>query len=360
MPYSNIDKSSKYFNTKLYTGNGSTTQSITGVGFQPDFSWVKNRSNGTAWNRLVDVIRGATKTLYSNSTNAESTTDSNGYIASFDSDGLTVNLGSSGTGTGTNSSGDNFVTWNWLASNTTVSNTSGTISSTVSANTTSGFSIVSWTGNSSAGSTIGHGLGVAPAMIITKVRSRADNWVVYHKSLPVTEYIMLNLSSASQTDNEVVYYDTRPTSSVFTVGANGIINGSTHTYIAYCFAEVKGFSKFGSYTGNGSTNGTFVYTGFTPAFVLVKNTTQASSWILFDNKRSSSGGSNAIGYSLKPNVSNSEDTGAGNILDFVSNGFKIRSDGVYEDTNGSGQSIIYMAFASNPFVSSKGIAVTAR
>lgn len=357
MPYSVVDKPSKYFNTLTWTGTGSSSgRSFTGVGFKPDLVWQKVR--GTTYGHwIADAIRGSGKRLATNTTNAEESNSIYGYLTTFDTDGFTTVAGSTDN-TGWNETSQTYVSWNWLGANTTASNTSGTITSTVSANTTSGFSIVSYTGTG-ANATVGHGLGAVPKMYMVKCRSTTGDWRVYTATTGNTGVLFLNDTSGTVTQANM-WNSTTPTSSVFSLGTNANGNSSGATYIAYCFAEVKGFSKFGSYTGNGSTNGTFVYTGFTPAFLLVKNTTQISSWILFDNKRSSSGGSNAIGYSLKPNVSNAEDTGAGNILDFVSNGFKIRSDGVYEDTNGSGQNIIYMAFASNPFVSSKGVAVTAR
>jgi len=345
---SQINKPSEYFNTKLYSGN-SSTQSITGVGFQPDWTWIKYRNDGTYGHDLYDAVRGATKTLNSNNTNAEYT--SADRLTLFDSDGFSL-----GSNASVNNSGGNYVAWNWLAGGTGVSNTDGSITSTVSANTTSGFSIVSYTGNGSAGSTIGHGLGVAPAMIITKVRSTSNNWMVYHKSLPITEYLIMNSTVASQTDNEVVYYDTAPSSSVFTIGNNGVVNGSGSTYIAYCFAEKKGFSKFGSYTGNGSADGTFVYTGFKPAFVIFKNTTTANrQWYLMDNKRNTYNVANIV---LAPNQANDESWwGTGNNIDFLSNGIKIRSN---SDINNSGDNFIYMAFAENPLVGTNNIPTTAR
>ena len=238
-----------------------------------------------------------------------------------------------------------------------VANTDGSINSTVSANTTSGFSIVSWSGNSTAGATIGHGLGVAPKMIIVKDRDGADSWVVYHNSLAITEYLILNSTSAALTDNEVIFYDTDPTSSVFTVGAHNTVNQSGHNYIAYCFAEKQGYSKFGSYTGNGSaSSGTFVYTGFKPAWVMVKNTVNnARNWTIIDNKRNPF---NPEDEWLYANASDSTFDASSFPTDFVSNGFKIRNTGSYFNT--SGENYIYMAFAENPFVTSTGVCATAR
>jgi hypothetical protein len=344
MAYTTIKKPSDYFNTKLYSGDGNTTQAITGVGFQPDFTWLKNRSEGTGWHRLSDGVRGVTKILYSNATNAEVTTDANGYIASFDSDGLTVNLGSSGTGTGTNSSGDNFVTWNWLADNTSgSSNTDGDITSTVSANTTSGFSIVSYTGNGTGGATVGHGLGIKPKIVFYKRRDTTSDWTCLQDIEGSLKYGYLNTTAAFSNAGE-----TTPTSSLLYLSSGSDTNASGGTYIAYCFAEKQGYSKFGSYTGNGSTDGTFVYTGFKPAWLIVKQTNASGEgWYMWDNKRSSSGGANENDRYLIASASNADGT-LGVDCDFLSNGFKHRYTG--SASNGSGASYIYMAFAEEPLV----------
>ena len=348
MSYTNgLDKPSDYFNTKLYVGDGTTSNAITGVGFQPDWVWTKNRTNARG-HGLFDSVRGADKWLQSNNNLAEQL-EGEGYgVLSFDTDGFTV-----GNGTGTNESGSNMVAWNWLASNTTASNTDGSITSTVSANTTSGFSIVSYTGTG-ANATIGHGLGVAPKMIITKARGTTNNWGTYHESLGNTDAVFLNLTNA--TDTASTYWNnTSPTSSVFSVGSAAGTNPSA-TMIAYCFAEKKGFSKFGSYTGNGSTDGTFVYTGMSPSFVLLKETSNANNWMLFDNKRSSF---NLRDDFISPDIADAEYTGnANNRLDMLSNGFKIRGTG--SATNRSGSNFIYMAFAESPFTTSTGIPTTAR
>jgi len=344
MAYTTIDKPSSYFNTKLYTGTGSSLAN-TGVGFQPDWVWIKGRSGATD-HGLYDAVRGVQKDLVSNATSAE-TTQTTGLTA-FGSDGFTV-----GALAKLNTSSATYVAWNWLGANTTVSNTSGSITSTVSANTTSGFSIVSWTANGSA-STVGHGLGVAPSMIILKKRETAvDNWYVYHKSMGNTQYIYLDLTNAATT--YALWNNTTPTSSVFSLGTwSGTTNGST--FIAYCFAEVKGYSKFGSYTGNGSADGTFVYTGFKPAFIIAREYERASSWAIVDNKRNTY---NLAGLGLIANGSGAEYTpeSSGYPIDFLSNGFKWRQLG---QPNASGYKSIYMAFAENPFVSSKGIPTCAR
>jgi hypothetical protein len=342
MAYTTINKGSSYFNTVTYTGTGASLAN-TGVGFKPDWVWIKGRSGATD-HGLYDAVRGVQKDLVSNATSAE-TTQTTGLTA-FGSDGFTV-----GALAKLNTSAATYVAWNWLGANTTVSNTSGTITSTVSANTTSGFSIVSYTGTG-ANATVGHGLGVAPAMIICKSRTQAQNWAVYHKSLGNTQAIFLDGTGAASTSASY-WNNTSPTSTVFTVGNSGDVNYNAGTQISYCFSEIKGFSKFGSYTGNGSTDGTFIYTGFKPAFIIVKRTTAGGIWWLTDNKRSIY---NVV--SLATYVQGTTGDDAGTFWDINSNGFKIRDSGT--QTNASGVTFIYMAFAENPFVSSKGIPCTAR
>ena len=347
MAYTDIDKPSDYFNTVLYTGTGSGNQSVTGVGFQPDWVWTKNRVDAYGHN-LYDSVRGVGKYLQSNGTSAESTSATS--MVSFDSDGFTV-----GTGDNVQYSSNNGVAWNWLASNTTASNTDGTITSTVSANTTAGFSIVSYTGNGTAGATIGHGLGTTPSMIITKTRSITQNWFVYHKSLGETKAIYLDLTNAPTTTS-TAWNDTAPTSSVFSVGTEAGTNSSGATLIAYCFAEKKGYSKFGSYTGNGSADGTFVFCGFKPAFVMIKRTDSADSWTIRDNKRDVD---NVVTQILYPDLSSAEATAASNnYFDILSNGFKLRGNS--GQINGSGGTYIYMAFAESPLVGTNNIPSTAR
>jgi len=341
MAYTDIDKPSDYFNTKLYTGTGASN-SITGVGFQPDWTWIKNRSI-TANHHLFDVIRGATKYILTNSSNAEATDAQ--QLQSFDSDGFTV-----GTNGNVNGSGNNIVAWNWLASNTTASNTVGDINSTVSVNITSGFSIVSWTGNGTAGATIGHSLGTTPSMIITKSRSAGGGWYTYHKSEGATKFLQLNNTDASST-NSTVWNNTEPTSSVFSTGT-AFDNGTT--YIAYCFAEKKGFSKFGSYVGNGNADGSYIHLGFKPAFVIIKPSSYANSWLILDNKRNTF---NPTNTRLEADGSGADYSGL-DYADFLSNGFKIRTSNAHP--NNSGGTLIYMAFAESPFTTSTGIPTTAR
>jgi hypothetical protein len=346
MAYTTIDKPTDYFNTKIYAGN-SSTQSLTGIGFQPDWVWIKNRSDSRKHN-LYDSVRGATKRLVSNDTVAEDTAG-NG-LTSFDSDGFTT-----GSEQDTNHSGNNFVAWNWLAGGTASSNTDGSITSSVSANTTAGFSIGTYTGTGS-NATIGHGLGATPSVIFVKKRNSAGDWNSFHNSLGNTGAMQLDHTGAFYT-NSTIWNDTSPTSSVFTVGTWTYTNASSDTYVFYAFAEKKGFSKFGSYTGNGTSgvdgagDGTFVYTGFKPSMIIIKPSSAVENWQILDNKRPGFNESD----NLAPNNSAAENTG-NDFVDLVSNGFKLRS-GTY---SASGVSYIYMAFAENPFVTSTGIPTTAR
>jgi len=344
MSYTNgLDKPTDYFNTVTYSGTGST-QSITGVGFQPDWVWGKGRTLVGYNHGLVDSVRGVSKLIYSNLTEAEETYSTG--VTSFDSDGFSV-----GSGNVFNNGSNTYVAWNWLAGGTASSNTDGSITSTVSANTTSGFSIVSYTSTGS-NATVGHGLGVAPSMMIFKRRSGdTENWPVYHKDMGATHIMLLNATDA-KSDTATRFNDTEPTSSVFSLGTSGDTNGGTSPFIAYCFAEKKGYSKFGSYTGNGSTEGTFVYTGFSPSFVMLKRTNTTGSWTMYDNKRHTY---NPNGEYLLAN-SNGASVDFDNV-DFLSNGFKLRDASF---NNGSGDTIIYMCFASSPFTTSTGIPTVAR
>tara|TARA_R100000231_G_scaffold75979_1_gene59148 strand:- start:806 stop:2203 length:1398 start_codon:yes stop_codon:yes gene_type:complete len=465
MSYTTIDDPTIYFNTKLYSGNGGT-QSITGVGFQPDWVWLKDRTAANS-NKLYDGVRGATKYLISDDNSAEAT-QSNG-LTSFDSDGFT--LGSYG---GTNNSSNNYVSWNWLAGGTapaitysvkvvsdsgnkyrfddfgtsavtldlqeggtytfdqsdssnsghplrfsttsngthgggseyttgvttngtpgssgaytriTVaasaptlyyyctqhsgmggqantnstfgsSNFGGSIQTNVSANTTTGFSIVSYTGTGS-NATIGHGLGAIPKMYIARNITDAEQWTTYHVGLdasaPEDYHVRLNTTDA-RVDEAAVWNDTAPTSSVFSVGDSGAPNGSGDSHIAYCFAEVKGFSKLGSYIGNGNGEGTFVYTGFKPAWIMIKRSSHSgTSWEIRDNKRQPFPDGNAKRLFADDSSAESSNNEA---VEKLSNGFKIRSTGGGHNT--SGNTYIYMAFAESPFVNSNGIPTNAR
>ena len=343
MAYTTIKKPSDYFNTILYTGDNSSPRTITGVGFQPDMNWSKIRSEvNDHW--VSDAVRGANKIIRPNGTDDELVNGSGGYISSFNSDGYVIASGSASNNNFNKSSGT-MVSWNWKANGAGSSNTDGSITSTVSANTTSGFSIVSYTGNLTSGATVGHGLDSAPKMVIVKNRSITEDWFVLHTSASATagSYLKLNLTDAVSSGNSIVFNNTNPTSTVFTVGSVNGTNGSGNNMIAYCFADVKGFSKFGSYTGNGNADGTFIYTGFKPAFVLIKANASAD-WYLIDNKRSTF---NVMEASLKANTSDAESTTIQD-MDFLSNGFKPRSTS--GSTNGSGTTYIYMAFAEEPLV----------
>jgi hypothetical protein len=327
----------KYFNPVLYTGNGSA-RTISGVGFQPDFVWIKDRSKASQHN-LTDVVRGTGKSLYSNTTSAELTNDSDGYVSAFTSDGFSIS-----DGWGVNQSTYTYVAWNWKANGAGVTNTAGSITSTVSANTTAGFSVVTYTGTG-ANATVGHGLGVAPRMVITKKRSSgtARSWAVYHASLGSDKALFLNLTNDVSTTT-TMWNNTSPTSSVFSVGTNTSSNENTANYVAYCFSEIAGYSRFGSYTGNGSTDGTFVYTGFRPAYVMIKRSSAAGQWSVRDDLRL---GYNPNNYALEANQSTAETSSTAYACDLLSNGFKLRTSD--DAMNLSGSTYIYMAFAENPF-----------
>jgi hypothetical protein len=454
-----INKPGEYFNTVLYTGNGST-QSITGVGFKPDWIWLKERSS-TGNHKINDVIRGTTKYLSSNLANAEDTTGSG--IQSYDSDGFSIS-----NATDINDNTVTYASWSWLAAGTAPSKTytvkvvsdsgnkyrfddfgtsavtleiseggtytfdqsdssnsghplrfsttsdgthgggseyttgvttngtpgssgaytritvaasaptlyyycsahsgmggtantpttnsfsdfSGSVQSNVSPNTTAGFSIVSYTGTG-ANATVGHGLGVAPKVLLIKNRSAADDWAVYHGSLATDKYLRLNQTTAQETGTPM-WNDTAPTSSVFSVGTYHNSNGPSENMIAYCFAEKKGFSKFGSYKGNGNADGTFVYTGFKPAFVIIKQTNAVDDWVSYDWK---SNEYNQMEKTLRPH-SNAAEISTNRSADFYSNGFKWRSSN--GTMNESGASYIYMAFAEEALVGTNNIPATAR
>ena len=344
MAYSSITKPSDYFNTKLYTGTGASN-AITGVGFQPDWTWIKKR-NATRDHSLFDSVRGVQKQLASNLTDAESS--SANYLTSFDTDGFTV-----GSSSNVNASSDTYASWNWLASHTTASNTDGSITSTVSANTTSGFSIVSYTGTGSAG-TVGHGLNKEVDMLIVKNRDTTNGWRVYFRDLNATKYLTLDANVAS-VSSSAIWNNTHPTSSVFSIGTGTSVNGSGNNLIAYCFASIKGYSKVGYYTGNANSSGPFVYTGFKPAYLFFKMQGTTAAWRVFDSKRP---GYNVIDDRISPSGSGGEATEV--TCDFLSNGFKIRTT----DTavNASGEMVNYFAIAENPLVAnvSGGIPATAR
>ena len=313
-----IKKPNQYMDATTYTGNG-TSISVTNSGsMQPDFVWIKDRT--TAYNHiLIDSVRGGTKVLRSSSTDAEST-ETNG-ISSFNSNGYTV-----GTLASANSNGDAYVAWQWKKG------------------ATPGFDIVTYTGNGVAGRTVSHSLGVAPKMMIVKQRNGAENWQSYHASLGATQRIFLNLTDAASS-TAAAWNNTEPTSSVFTLGTSNAGNGNTNTYVAYLFAEIAGFSKFGSYTGNGADDGVFVFTGFRPTWLMVKRTnTSGTEWFIYDSKRNAY---NLTQNPLRANTADAESANATLAFDMLSNGFKARTSG--SAINGNGNTYIYAAFAENPF-----------
>ena len=347
MAYTTIDKPSDYFVSNLHTGNGGTLN-ITSLDFQPDWVWVKERNNAKD-HALYDSVRGANKLLESNKTGLEATTSAG--ISSFNSDGWTT-----GDFFQTNDNGDSYVSWNWKAGTSFTNDASatgiGSIDSAGSFNNDSGFSIVSYTGTGSSG-TIKHGLNSVPSVIIIKVLTNtANDWCVYHQATGNNQSTFLSESNAASSNAFI--NNTTPTSSVFSVDGSNYSSGSSRNYIAYCFAEKQGYSKFGSYTGNGNADGTFIYTGFKPAWLLVKSTA-ANDWILHDTKRNPHNVSNVI---LHPNASDADVTNTIYNLDILSNGFKTRT--THARLNGSGVTYIYMAFAENPFVTSTGVPACAR
>ena len=340
LPAPDIADGSQYFNTVLYSGNG-TSQSLT-VGFQSDWIWTKPR-NAVGAHVLVDAVRGNTKFLESNSDGEEQTRTGNDGVTSFDPSGYSI--GSSGDW---NASGETFVSWNWLAANGTSSNTDGSITSTVSANPTAGFSIATYSANNTAGATFGHGLGVAPSMVIIKKRNAAERWVVYHQSIS-NQYIYLNETFAGETANAALRFGNDssvvvPSSTLVTIGTSNDVNGASGTYVAYCFAEVEGYSKIGSYTGNSSDDGPFVYCGFKPRFIIAKASTNSlTQWIMYDTARSAY---NVADDYLQPSNNAYEQTGNNVEFDILSNGFKLRGSDQQVNTS---HTYIFYAVAENPF-----------
>jgi len=342
LPASTITNGAAYMAATLYTGTGATqsiSNAVNGVSMQPDFVWIKGRNyadNHTLWNTVV----GAQKSLSSDTTTAETTRST--ALTAFASNGFTL-----GTDTIVNYSVGTYVAWQWKAGGTSASNTNGTITSTVSAGATQGFSVVTYTGTGSS-ATVGHGLGVAPSMIICKARGQAENWAVYHSSLSnaVNVALFLNLTNAVSSASNAYWNSTAPSSTVFSVNTATTTNAA-NTMVAYCFAAVAGYSAFGSYTGNGSTDGPFVYTGFRPRFIMFKKTSATSNWSILDTSRDNF---NVADNPLLPNTSGAESTstsGSGAFADILSNGFKLRGNS--GDINDSGATYIYACFAENPF-----------
>ena len=357
MAYTTIDDPEAYFQVVLFTGDTSA-QSITLPGdtnMQPDMVWIKVR-DASAYGVIQDSVRGVTGTDSYNIITDAASTDVSDAITALNSDGFTVGTDANDR---SNYNSQTHVAWCWKANGSGSSNEAGSINTTAtSANTTSGFSIITYTGNSTSGATIGHGLGVKPAMIFCKNLASTQDWLGYHESFGATKHIKLNETEAVGTAS-TRFNDTEPTTSVFTVGNDPQTNASA-SMLAYCFANVQGFSKFGSYTGNGEAiNGPMVFTGFKVRWVIIKNIGGVEPWDVWDSERSSSGGRNLVDKDLKPSSNAAEQTGSEGVkvVDFLSNGFKIR--GSNTEINQSGNTHIYAAFAEAPFVNSNGVPATA-
>jgi hypothetical protein len=338
LPTATILKGNTVMDATLYTGNGST-QTITNSGsMQPDFVWIKSRS-AIGNSSLTDSVRGVNSQLYSSLTNAQGSQSD--QVTAFNSNGFSLGANASGTGS-TNLNAVTYVGWQWQAGQgTTSSNTDGTITSQVSVNPTAGFSVVTYTGTG-ANATIGHGLGVAPKTIFVKERSFARSWRVYNANLASGNVLYLDATDAS-TSEPTSFNSTAPSSTVFSVGSGAGTNENTNTFVAYCWAEIAGFSKFGLYTGNGSTDGVFVYLGFRPKYVMFKRTNSADQWIIEDAVRSTY---NVVDARLFANISDAEVSNGNGNIDFLSNGFKLRNS--QSGMNASGGTYIFMAFAENP------------
>ena len=348
MAYTTISKSTDHFNTKLYTGTGSS-MSVTGVGFRPDWLWIKTR-NAVNSSHIVDVVRGNGQAIASDLTNAQYSSG----VTSFDSDGFSLvgNTGAVNNGNGSTT----YVAWNWLAGGSQgSSNTDGSINTTyTSVNTTSGFSISTYTGTG-ATATVGHGIGKKPKVVLIKGTSNTGTWGMYHSSIGATKKILLNSNAAQVTSGWM--NNTEPTNQVFTVINDSDVGTSGYTYIAYAFAEKKGFSKFGKYLGNTNNDGPFVYTGFRPSVVFLKEIGSTSAWFAVDNARAAYGG-NPNNRFLRPNSNDEETDSSWHKINFCSNGFKIEDDDV--DINDSSYNYLYMAFAEAPLVGSNNEPCKAR
>jgi len=365
MAYTSIDDPSAYFQTALWTGTNAKDKVITNDGnsnLQPDLIWAKSRTSTSYTDNhfIVDSSRGRTKGIVPNATSAETTTTGNATqqaerdLQSFDTNGFTVGIVNSTAAL--NAQDASLVGWQWKANGgTTSSNTDGSITSTVQADTDAGFSIVTWTGNGTSGATVGHGLGVKPSHIIIRNRSTSNiNWTNYASNIGATKFLQLNKTTAETTATNR-FNDTEPTTSVFSLGDSSRSNGNTSDMIAYCFAEKQGYSKFGQYIGNGNADGPFVYTGFKPAFIMGKRTNTTGNWFIMDSAREPN---NVMSRRLMANTSDAESNSTTYYTDFLSNGFKLRTNVI--QSNASGSTYTFLAFAENPFVTSTGIPTTAR
>jgi hypothetical protein len=362
MAYTTIDNPILYFSTNLWVADDASSRALTGFGHQPDLVWTKHRGSGSINPTITDSVRGGDKQLATATTAAEDA-GSHGKISAFGTDGITVIDGTSGSypklyfnklnpfGA---SVGGNYVGWSWKMNGSGSSNTEGSLNTTAnSVDTTAGQAIISYTGNGTDGATIGHGLDTAPDVLLLKDRDNTRNWRVLHTGYgDASKNCLLNSNAAIATRADD-FNSTYPSSTLITLGGDAAVNGNTTKYIIYAFSSVKGYSKHGSYTGNGSTDGAFVYTGFRPAFIIIKNTARSDNWYLFDNKR---GGFNVDNDFIFPDLPNAEVTS--DQIDILSNGFKCRNGN--DAINSSGELIIYLAFAESPFVNSKGVPTNAR
>ena len=354
LPGSDVNRSSEHFAATIYTGDGTSPRAITNTVnqllFQPDFVWLKVRNSGSYFHMLADTVRGTGKSVNTNSSQVEQTNDVNGYVSAFNTNGFSVTSGSTSQ-QNVNIATSTYVSWQWKAGGTAVTNTNGSITSQVSANPTAGFSVVTYTGTG-ANATVGHGLYVAPKMIMVKKRNGVQSWSAYHASLANTQYLVMD-STAVVATLATMWNSTSPTSLAFSIGTDGNVNTSTATYVAYCFAEVAGYSKIGSWQNNNSTDGAFVYLGFKPRFILLKNTDATEAWYIQDSVRQTYNYGPGTSNFLNPNSAALEAgaiSGANAGIDFLSNGFKIRTTNPAAGEIGFGtRNYIYLAIAEVPF-----------
>lgn len=353
MAYTTVNDPSAHFQTALYTGNGTSTNAVTNSGnsnLKPDWLWLKSRSISSD-QIAFDSTRGTNKRLSPNTTGAEET---QAYYSSFNTDGFTI--GSDNANVNQNSA--TYVNWQWKANGgTTSSNSDGTITSTVQANTTAGFSIITYSGNGYNNATVGHGLGATPKMIITKNRSATYNWITYNSKLAATKVLVMDMDLAEFTPSGGYYSNVGSSTYQLVQGSSNLtnVNASGNDYVAYCFAEKKGYSKFGSYTGTGNVDGPLVYCGFKPAWVMTKNSSHAGGWAVMDNARNPY---NVMNKYLITNTADAEASGSSFDIDTLANGFKIRASNA--NINADGRTYIFMAFAQEPLVGTNNIASTAQ
>ena len=349
MSAASISNPSEYFDILTYTGITQSPRTLTGLSIaEPDWVWVKNRDDSSP-HLIWDAVRGTDKNMRTDTTNNETEVSgsSNGIISTSAANGFVVKNGS-GSGTNAGSSGsDDIVAWCWEAGSSTVTNNVGDITTTLRANPTAGFSIATYSGSGTSGDTLGHGLNADPEFVIIKARDKTDDWRVYHKGVGTGHYLRLNGDHAKTTTNNWQSIST----TTFGIDNDSAVNSSSYTYVAYFFAPVAGYSSFGSFTGNASADGPFVYTGFKPKFLLLKNADSAYNWRINDAERSPF---NVVDETLFPNESNAEATSSSNLVDFLSNGFKLKASG--SGSNASGDTIVYAAFSEHPFQANGGIA----